>query len=119
MAKHTSLIRRPFCQFQIVFGSKAAVKAHLERITLVDLFLTIEHWDGQIHIGWIAALNNAIEYQIGGTACQTNLVPIDCISPILDNDVGMRLKDGDNLFLEQGLFPPSGHAAEFGISLLR
>ena len=57
--------------FKVLFGSKTTVKAHLERVTLVYLFLTIEHRDGQIHISRIAPFNDTIENQVGGTPlCQ-------------------------------------------------
>lgn len=93
-----------FRQLQVILRSKTSVKTHLERIALVYLFLTIKHRDGQIHIGWIAALNDTIQNQIGGTTGQTYLVSVDDISAIFDNDIGVWLKDGKDLFLSRDFF---------------
>jgi hypothetical protein len=85
--------------FQIVLGCKAAVKADLERITAIDLFLPIQHRDGQIHIGRIAFDNQTVQDQIGSPAGQADLVAEDRIAAVLDDHIGVRLKQRYHLVL--------------------
>ena len=79
--------------FQVLFGCKTTVKTDLERIAAIDFFLPVQHRDGQIDISRIAFDNQAIQDQVGSPAGQTDLVAENRIPAVLDNDVGVRLKD--------------------------
>ena len=79
--------------FQIIFGCKTTVKTDLERIAAIDFLLPVQHRDGQIDIGRIAFYNQAIQNQVGSPAGQADLVAENRIPAVLDNDVGVRLKD--------------------------
>lgn len=91
------------CKFQIVFGGESAVERYFERIAIINFFLAVEHRNRQIHIGRIAALDYTVQNQVGCPTGKANLVAVNRITPILDNDVGMRLKNRDNFFLGRDL----------------
>ena len=89
---------------QIVFGSKAAVKADLKRISTIDLFLPVQHRDRQAGIRRIAGSDHTVQDQIGGSARQADLMAVERIPTILDDDIGMRFEDRYHFFLSRNGF---------------
>ena len=86
------------CYLKVFLRSKATVKGHLERIATINLMLPIQHLRGQGGIGRIALNNDTVGDQPGTTASDTYLVSIQGVTVILDDNIGVRLKDGDDLF---------------------
>ncbi len=59
----------------------------------VNFFVTIQHLIGQLSTSRISIKNQAIGYQIGCSATQTNFVAIECSPSVLDNDANVGFKD--------------------------
>ncbi len=77
----------------------------------VNFFVTIQHLIGQLSIGRISIKNQAIGYQIGCSATQTNFVAIECSPSVLDNDANVGFKDRNNFCASMNRFTinhPSG-----------
>ncbi len=76
---------------------ETTIERSLPRKQAVKDFMPFNHLHCQGRVCWIAILDYAIGHQPRGTGGQAQLVSIERIPPVLLDDVGVGLEDGDEL----------------------
>ena len=82
---------------QVCLRSKTAIGRALPGWTTVPLNMPLQQRDKLPGVGRVATLNQTIKNQVRRTAGQKHLVPEFCLAPPLDDYVGVRLKQRDDL----------------------
>ena len=92
----------------ILFGSKTAVQSRFERRATPDVFLAFKHGLRQLAVRRIALEHHAIEDEVGAPAGEADFMTEMRVTSIFDDDVRMRLEEG-NQFLGCGNAFPVDH----------
>jgi hypothetical protein len=82
---------------QVGFRGEAAVEADLARRLAVQSALSLDHLDRERRVGRVAFFDDHIRHETGCTRRQADLVAVQRFASVLDDDVRMRLEDGDQL----------------------
>lgn len=91
-------------KLEVVAGSESAIRGNLSRISSVDLLLPNKAPFEQRRVGRIALLHHMVDDQRGPACGQRHLVTEQRLPPVLDDDVGVRLEDRNDLFRGRHLF---------------
>ena len=97
------LLLRPV---QIATAGETSVATELSRPTAVEIMLALDPRLELSGIVGIAPHHLTIQHHAGGTAGQKQLVPKDRFPALLFDDVGVLLKQGEDLLVGRNLLPP-------------
>ena len=83
---------------QVGARGESAIEARLPWGLAVQVLLSLHHVYGQRRVGRIALLDHRVRDQTGSAAGQAELVAVQGVAVVLDDDVGVGLEDGYELF---------------------
>ena len=91
----------------IASGGVTAIGGGLARRLAMEGDVTLQHGQEALAVRRVASLDHQIEDQAAPAGDQVELVAVLGVPATLDDDVGMRLEQTDDLLVRRTTWPPS------------